>query len=287
MKKYLLLSILILGTGLFAQASEAAIVATVNDNIVVTLGELQGEIRTLPQDQMSIATTKEGVNQVLDAIIRRKLLADKALSFKVDTVHVVQEAIKRSREIVLADFLAMNIQMNSNSEPITEEQAREVYTQNESLFYSPKEVDLKQIVATSQDEADKVKAELDQGKKFDELMAKYPGNPQGAKSGNIGLIAVNQLTPSVVEVVDKLQVGKWGGPVQTDSGFHFLYLISVKPSEKMDFEIIKDDLIKQITNNRAQEALDGYLQTLVDESKITLDNSVLKEAILPAQPTGF
>ncbi|MCK5832862.1 peptidyl-prolyl cis-trans isomerase [bacterium] len=283
MKKILILSFLVLVGCAFAQADGKGIVATVNDDVIVTLNELMGEIRTLPQDQVSIATTKEGVTQVLDGIIRRKLLADNARMLQVDTVQVVKEAMNRSEDIVLADFLVMNIQANSQTEPVTEADAQQVYAQNESLFYSIPQVELKQIVAISEDEADKIEGELEKGKKFDDLIERYPGNPEGAKSGDIGFILQNQLSPAVVQIADGLTPGKWGGPIKTESGLHFIYLISRKPSEKLAFEDIKEDLIGRIGGLRAQNAVDGYIQSLIDESKVSIDNSVLKEAIVPVQ----
>jgi parvulin-like peptidyl-prolyl isomerase len=286
MKRVILLTILIAGASIFAQSDPSAVVASINDDLNVTLSELQGEIRTLPQEQLSVVTTKEGVGQVLDRIIKRKLLADKAGELQVDTVLVVKEAMQRSQDIVLADFLLMNIQNNANPEPVSEEEARNVYAENESLFYSSPTVELKQVVAVSQDQADDIEKGLKKGTDFDKMIEKYPGDPKGAKSGNLGNIPINQLSPEVVTLVGGLDSGDWGGPVKTDNGFHFLYLISTTKSEKLAFEDIQDNLIRQIMNGRAQNAVDSYLQSLIDESKITIDNSILDEAIIQQQPAG-
>ncbi len=286
MKRVILLTILIAGASIFAQSDPSAVVASINDDLNVTLSELQGEIRTLPQEQLSVVTTKEGVGQVLDRIIKRKLLAYKADELQVDTVLVVKEAMQRSQDIVLADFLLMNIQNNANPEPVSEEEARNVYAENESLFYSSPTVELKQIVGVSQDQAEKIEKGLEKGEDFDKMIEKYPGDPKGAKSGQLGNIPINQLSPEVVTLVGGLDSGDWGGPVKTDNGFHFLYLISTTKSEKLAFEDIQDNLIRQIMNGRAQKAVDSYLQSLIDESKITIDNSILNEAIIQQQPAG-
>ncbi len=288
MKKLLALVILLMGGCLFAQAEPSDVVATINDSLEVTLSELQGEIRTLPKDQASVATTKDGVKQVLDKIVQRKLLANQARTLQVDTIQVIKEALRRSQDIVLADFLLMNVQNDANSKPVTEEEAKQVYAQNESLFYSIPQVELKQIVATSKDEADAIKAELDKGKDFDALMKKYPGNPDGARSGDLGTIPLNKLTQTVIEVVQGLEPGNWGGPIQIGNGWHFLYLISKTPAKKLSFEDVQKDLTQRIATLRVQNAVDSYIQSLVDESKITIDNSVLKKAVVPKQqpPAG-
>ena len=284
----ILVSILILSACVFAQADPTAVVATINDDIVVTLGEVMAEINTLPEDQLQIATTKEGVDQILDMIVRRKLLANKARMLQADTVSIVKQAVKRSEEMILADFIIMNIQRNTQSEPVTEGFAQEVYADNEQLFFSSAQVELKQIVALSEEEANTVKAALEGGGSFDDLMTKHPGNPQGARSGVLGFMMLNQLSPAVVNVVEGLQPGQWGGPVRTDSGYHFLLLISRRAPQKLAFEDIKEELIQTITNQRAQNAIDEYIKSLIDESKISIDNSVLRNAIVqPQQPMGF
>ncbi len=282
MKRALLLMTLILPVIVFAQSGQK-VVATVNDDIQVTLDELQGEIRMLPRENQSLATTKEGVEQILDAIIQQKLLADRAETLKMDTVAVVREAIKRSTESILADYLMISIR--STVEPPTAEEAQQFYTANESLFYTAPTVELKQIIMTSEDDAKKVEKALKGGKDFDKLMEQYPGIPGGAQSGELGIIALNQLTPTVVQAIEGVDAGNWAGPIEVNGAYFFLYIVSRKEPTKLEFEDVSENLIEQLTSIRAQNAVNGYIQSLVDNAKVTVDNAVLKEAILtPAPP---
>lgn len=261
---------------LFSQSSR--VVATINENITVTLSELQGEIRTLPQDRMQLATTKEGVQQILDQIIQRKLLAAQARTLKADTVSIVKEAIKRSEEMLLADFMALTIR--ANVPPVTAEEARNYYNQNEATFYTSPLLELKQIVTSTKEDADKVATALKAGKNFDELIKQYPGITDGPRSGGLGLISLNQLNPDIVEVVKDLKPGQWGGPVKTDAGYHILYIVTRHEPRKLEYDKISEDLREQLTNLKAQQEVVNYGQSLYDSARITIDNSVLKEAII-------
>ena len=284
MKKFLLIITLLLAVAAFAQEGDAQIVASINDDITVTLGELKAEVNALPEDQLNVATTKEGIQQILDQLIQRKLLSQKARSLQLDTVGVVQRAMKRSEDMILAEFLVMNLRGQSGQ--ITEEQAQNFYTENESLFYTSPELELKQIVVATDDEAREVKGRLEGGESFDALMEEYPGVEGGAQSGVLGKLLQNQLAPNVVSTVSALDAGEWGGPIKTNSGFHFLYVISKKGSEKQEYENIKSDLIAQLTELKARNSVDSYIQSLVDDAKVTIDNAVLKEAVIQRQPQG-
>ncbi|RKZ29391.1 hypothetical protein DRQ36_08810 [bacterium] len=277
---FVLLFLLLLGVA-FAQNGNK-IVATVNDDIQVTLAELQAEVNTLPRERLELATTKEGIGQILDQIIQRKLLAQKARALQMDTISIVQNAIERSTESILADFIVINIRQSTT--PVTAEEAQQIYTANESLFYSAPSLNLKQIVVATSDDADKVSKALNSGEKFDDLIDKYPGVSGGAQSGSLGVIPLNQLTPNVQGAVQNLKPGEWAGPIQTDAGFHFLEVISRQEPAKIEFEKISEDLVQQLTNQRAQTNVISYVESLVDEAKITIDNAVLKEAIVSQAP---
>jgi peptidyl-prolyl cis-trans isomerase C len=283
MKKVLLVfAILLIGIA-FAQAGDPTkkIVANINDKLTVSLSELQGEIRMLPQDKIQLATTKEGVKQILDQIIQRKLIADEGRSMKADTIPVVKEAIRRSEDMVYADFVVVTLR--SGIQPVTPEQAQKYYADNESVFYTSVVFDLKQIVVATQDEGNKVVAALKSGKKFDDLMTQYPGLPDGPKSGNLGSIPMVQLSENVIEAVKNLKAGQYSEPIKTDNAIHILFVVSRQEPKKLDYEKIKDDLRNQLTNQAANDKINKHVQEMVDKAKVTYDNGIMNEAILQQQ----
>lgn len=285
MKKLTIITLLFLfaTAAVFGQATEDKVVAKVNDDIEVMLSELQAEIRSLPQERQEIATTKEGVDQILDQIIRRKLLAKQAKAMQVDTIPIVQQAIDNAIEGILADF--MIIQLRQSTQPVTEQQAQQFYTQNESLFYSAPTLQLKQIVVATSEEAAEVEKKLE-NQEFDELIDMYPGIPGGANSGNLGTIPVNQLSPDVYNRIKDLQPGEYAGPIQTGAGFHFIKVMKKTPSQKVEYENISKNLQEQLTANAASQNVTGYIQNLVNEATITRNNAAIKEAILQPAPQG-
>ncbi len=283
MKKMIFAAILlaIFTTAIFAQMGEDKVVASVNDDIQIMLSELQAEVQSLPREQLEIATTKEGVDEILDQIIRRKLLAKQARALQVDTLDIVQKAIENSIENILAEFMV--ISLRQSVKPITPDQAQEFYASNESLFYSSPTMQLKQIVVGTSEEAAEVQKKLEKGD-FDKLIDEYPGIPGGANSGNLGTIPVTQLSPDVYNQIAELSPGEWKGPIQTGAGFHFIKVINITPSSKMEYDDIAEDLQQTLTSNLAGQEVGGYIQSLVDEATITRNNAAIREAILQRQP---
>jgi len=269
--------VLLLAGLIFAQQN--AVVAKVNDDIVITLDEVQREIGMLSQEDLEIVTTKEGVRQVVDQIIQRKLLSAEAQELKLDTVSIVERAIQRAKDIALADFLLINVQQQVPK--VTVDEAKQYYTENESVFYSFPVLDLRQIVLATPDEAKLVKEALESGKDFEKVMKDYPGIPGGAQSGDLGKIGLNLLNPNIANQLVNVEKGKWAGPFQTESGYHFIYVIDREEPEKLQFDDISENLIQQLTNVKINNTINNYVQQMVDASTITIDNANLKEAIVP------
>lgn len=286
MKKLAIAMLLLLpAVALFGQAFEDKVVAKINDNVEVMLSELQAEISSLPQERLEIAASKEGVDQILDQIIRRKLLAEQAKIMQMDTVSVVKNAIRNATEGILADFLIIVIRQNT--QPITEEQASEFYASNESLFYSSPAMQLKQIVVATQQEAAEVEKKL-KTEDFDKLIDQYPGIQGGPNSGNLGTIPVTQLSEDVYTRISTLSPGQWAGPIQTGSGFHFIKVMKINPAQKLDYKDISEDLQQQLTVSVANNEVNEYIKNLVNNATITRNNSAINEAILvPRQNMGL
>jgi len=283
MKKMIIAAVLltIFATAIFAQMAEDQVVASVNDDIKIMLSELQAEVQSLPREQLEVATTKEGVDEILDQIIRRKLLAQQARALQVDTLAIVQKAIENSIENLLAEFMV--ISLRQSIQPVTPDQAQEYYASNESLFYTSPSLQLQQIVVGTSEEATEVQKKLEKGD-FDKLMAEYPGVEGGANSGNLGLIPAHQLSADVYNQIADLSPGEWAGPIQTGAGFHFIKVLKINPSQKMDYDEIAEELQQQLTANMAGQEVGGYIQSLVDEATITRNNAAIREAILQRQP---
>ncbi|WP_448217376.1 peptidylprolyl isomerase [Endozoicomonas sp. 2B-B] len=78
------------------------------------------------------------------------------------------------------------------------------------------------ILVKTQEEAEKLKKQLDKGADFGQLAKKYSQCPSGKKGGDLGEFRQGQMVKAFDQVVFRKEVLKVHGPVRTQFGFHLL-----------------------------------------------------------------
>ena len=91
------------------------------------------------------------------------------------------------------------------------------------LIGLPEGADAKQIAA-AQAKADKIESELKAGKSFAALAVSDSSAPEALDGGDLGWRRVDELPPSIQQIVDSLQPGAYTQPLRDPSGFTILKL---------------------------------------------------------------
>ncbi|WP_422134155.1 peptidylprolyl isomerase [Endozoicomonas sp. ALD040] len=78
------------------------------------------------------------------------------------------------------------------------------------------------ILVKTQEEAEKLKKQLDKGADFGQLAKKHSHCPSGKKGGDLGEFRQGQMVKAFDQVVFRKEVLKVHGPVRTQFGFHLV-----------------------------------------------------------------
>lgn len=82
------------------------------------------------------------------------------------------------------------------------------------------------ILVPSQDECQRLKAEVDGGADFGQLARINSKCPSGQQGGDLGEFGRGQMAPEFDRVVFNEEVGKVHGPVKTQFGYHLIQITS-------------------------------------------------------------
>lgn len=82
------------------------------------------------------------------------------------------------------------------------------------------------ILVASEEECDKLKAEIEGGADFGELAKRHSQCPSGAQGGDLGEFGPGQMVPEFDKVVFSAEVGTVQGPVKTNFGYHLIEVTS-------------------------------------------------------------
>jgi len=166
------------------------------------------------------------------------------------------------------------------------DEVRAYYEENKARFVTPEFVEMSYIfIRCNQFAPEKEKKEargkLEKLRKskedFAELARKHSQEPNASQGGYIGKVQRGELHPFLEIAAFKTPVNQMSEIVKTEDGF---YLIKVHNKKKEDeiltFEQVKDDLKRELDNQRGIAILADYVEELKKKAKIQILDKTLE-----------
>jgi len=82
------------------------------------------------------------------------------------------------------------------------------------------------ILVATEEEANQLKAKIEQGSDFTDIAMEYSKCPSGRKGGDLGRFGRGQMVPEFDKAVFSGDVGVLYGPIRTQFGYHLLEVTS-------------------------------------------------------------
>ncbi|TFG39533.1 MAG: peptidylprolyl isomerase, partial [Syntrophobacterales bacterium] len=85
---------------------------------------------------------------------------------------------------------------------------------------------------------------------------------QRAEGGDMGSFGVGELTPAFDRALDGLEEGEISGLVETVDGFHILKMIGRQTGAVRQFDAVKGEISKTLTEQKTDEAFKTWAEGL-------------------------
>lgn len=198
--------------------------------------------------------SEEQRQQFRDEVADLYLLAEKAEEAGLDKDPEVAAQIKLQKMSTLASALAGNY-LEEN--PPTEAELRAEYSA-QVAGYQPQQYKARHILVETEDEANAVIAELDEGADFAEVAKEKSTGPSGPNGGDLGWFPPDSMVKPFSDAVIALEDGAYtAAPVQTQFGWHVILREDSRETEAPSFEEVKDRLTPVVEQKKLQSYLDG------------------------------
>jgi peptidyl-prolyl cis-trans isomerase C len=243
--------------------------AAIINGEVITLAEYQAEVARFQATSTITGTNiaTDTMTIVLNELIDQTLLAQAA----AENGYLVDDTQLQSRIDALNDQLGGTQALEGwkATHGYSEEDFRTALKRSISTAWmrdkiiaevpvTADEVHVLQILVSTKVEADKVYASLQSGKDFLEVASTY--NPM--TRGDLGWFPRGYLSdPIIEEAAFGLQPGQYSGVIQTDIGFHILYLVERDPEHTLQPDARKVLQVKSIQ---------GWISERRDQSEIQI-----------------
>jgi parvulin-like peptidyl-prolyl isomerase len=167
---------------------------------------------------------------------------------------------------------------------VTPEEMQVYYEAHKEAFHRPPRVHARQITVASEEEAARLAALLEQGTDVAWLARQHSTDAFKDAGGDRGWVVPRRSGDSLEEALFEAQPGDVLGPVERDGGF-IVVLVGAREEQGLyTLEEIGGNVRKTLSEQKAQQALHDFIQTLRDRSEITIHEDVLAAMRITGSP---
>jgi len=269
MKKQILsivASVAITATSLIAQEKAYAIVngtTITNADIAMALRNPKIQFDTLPKLQQ---------DKILQSLIEQTLLSQYAMKTNIPKTAEYKQELKK-----LKANLAFQLWMRDLGKTIkvSNKEVKDYYNEHKIQFKAPLQLKASHILVKTKKEANDIIAKLKKAKDikatFTKLAKEYSIGPSGKNGGELGWFTKEKMVPAFSNASAKLKKGSFTKePVQTQFGYHIIYLDDKKEAATIPFDKIKNQLKQEVTQIKFINKIKEKVTKLKKKAKIVI-----------------
>ena len=269
----------IIGLLLGAPMASAAVLATVNGDEItsdevnkVLMEGTQGRFDSLPADKQN-----ELRQRIIEGMIAQELVYDDAQKTGV----LESKEYKQELETLVSRLkvqLAAKIweQQQFESIKVDPKEIKSYYDTNPDEFVDKEKIHARHILVKTQSEADAIIKSM-KGLSGDKLRNEFIAQakskstgPSAAKGGDLGYFPRGQMVPSFNDAAFAMKEGSVSStPVQSQFGYHVIYIEDKKPAKKLGFDEVKNFIEQRLKMDKFKAYMDKKMSDLRSKAKIS------------------
>jgi parvulin-like peptidyl-prolyl isomerase len=243
------------------------IVALVNDHPILQ-SDLDLALNALAMNKEN-SITPEQVRLVLERLIDEQLLLQRGVELNLP------QNSNPIRKMII-NSMVDSILSENNDFQITDDVLIEFYNENIVFFLPPKELRLKKLfikfgtISEDENRLDIIREMLIDGEDFDEvsLLKGDQFLPEIPDTYLPERKLLDYLDPLLVKNAFNLKDGQITSEIETNDGYHFLYLVDSKKGEPLPFDEMKEKVKAEYIRRSDEDALINYLNWLRDRYNV-------------------
>ena len=244
--------------------------------------------------ELGYRLSDEQFKSVVDNIRREnKIETDEQFQAALKAENMTTADLRRNLE---RSMIVQRVQQNEVMAKIaiTDDEARAYYEAHMNEFTTAPTVTLREIlVATPADpkgvnvaaeEAALAKAEQIRrrvtagGENFEKLAGEISDSPSKANAGLIGPLSVNDISPDLRKMIEKMKPGDVSEPVRTSRGFQVLKLESMTATQVAALDQAREQISERVFTDKRKAEFQKYMQKLRAQAIIEWKNADVRRA---------
>ena len=254
---------------------KGTVIARVN-NIPYTLEELNDEIdtynRMLPPDkpEAKITTREQKISYLKEEVVRRLLLYNEALNRGLERSAEAQAMLEKSKRDILVLELVKQLTENVKADAAEIEQYYNTY---KDQLKEDEERRLREIVVSTEQEANNILIQLLQGADFATLAIEKSKAPSSKNAGDLGYIKKGVKSPQFdsVAFAEGLEVGKVSNVFKGPEGYYVVKLEAKRGGQTRSLKDIWSQIEQGLTFLKQRQKVDDLVSKLSTDPKFKVE----------------
>lgn len=198
--------------------------------------------------------TPEMQGQLREEVIAREIFMQEAQKQGLDATDDYKNQLELARQAILIRQLFENYR---KTHAVTDADVQAEYDKFVAAN-SGKEFKARHILVETEDQANKILADLKKGAKFEDIAKKQSKDPgSGANGGDLDWAAPASFVPEFSEAMIKLKKGETtAAPVKSQFGYHIIRVDDIRQAQLPKLEEVKPQITQQLQQQRLQKYQD-------------------------------
>ncbi|NVK49366.1 MAG: peptidyl-prolyl cis-trans isomerase [Cyclobacteriaceae bacterium] len=248
-----------------------------SENAIVIDDTEYDYLLSLWKNQWKREPNEQDIKAFLDQYLRQEVFYKEALVLGLDHNDIiVKRRLAQKMEAVSNDLNAM---LN----PPTDNDLREFYETNDSLFLLPPTYSFKQVLFTNQEpnwqtELQATQKALNDGQAIPTSRVLKLSIANEWENSPINEIA-KAFGGEFASKLESLPLNQWAGPIESGFGQHLVFISEKRDSELADFETIKSYVEKEYEYQTELEMQEQVYQDLLEKYQVKITSNRVPESI--------
>ncbi|MCR4945253.1 MAG: peptidylprolyl isomerase [Clostridium sp.] len=223
----------------------------------ITSNDLNEIIARYPEQQRMYMDSEQGRKQLLEQTISFELFSKLGEEIQLDKTEEYKETVKKLAKEIL---IQMTINKVLSEVTVTDEEVENYFKNNKKNFVEEATARAKHILVETEEEAKKIKDEIEsKAISFEEAAKKYSSCPSKEQGGDLGVFNRGMMVPEFEEAAFNSEIGKITDPVKTQFGYHLILVEDKTDAKEKDFKDVKEAVTAQLIQEAQQKK---YLDVL-------------------------
>ena len=225
----------------------------------ITEKDLNALISRYPEQQRAAFASEGAKKNLLEQLISFELFNKFGKEMELDKTEEFKEALESVTKEILTS-MAMNKALGDVT--VTEEDAKKYHDENKDAFSVPPTVSARHILVSTEEEANKVREEINNGLSFADAAMKYSSCPSKEQGGNLGEFSKGMMVPEFEKASFDAEIGAISEPVKTQFGYHLIVVDSKNEGSVKSFEEVKNSVVNELLKKAQHKKYEDLLQQL-------------------------